>query len=73
MTNTIDVENINRYIEHHPDEGCPLYRRCGTCKFSDCIYFEATYSVERLLEEMKTYLRNRGFGEEVITACFKEG
>ena len=70
---TVDTDNINCYIKHHPDEGCPLFRSCGTCKFSDCIYSEATYSTERLLKEMKTYLRRRGFGEEVIRACFKEG
>lgn len=77
MTNTIDTENINRYIEHHPDDGCILYRCCGTCKFTDCFVSTATegqetYNKERLLKEMKTYLRRRGFREEAITACFKE-
>lgn len=37
MTNTIDVENINCYIEHHPDKGCDLYPECGSCPFRDCL------------------------------------
>ena len=36
MTNTIDIENINRYIEHHIDKGCELFPECALCPFNDC-------------------------------------
>lgn len=35
---TVDVENINCYIEHHPDKGCELYPKCEDCPFMDCLH-----------------------------------
>lgn len=54
----IDSENINRFIENHPDKGCDLFPSClGECPFNECLYRAPRAKLERKRELLRAGLK----------------